>query len=267
MRGKPGAAKNAAPLKIKIIDHKTSPKPDDAKKANEEAGAKWTEAKGDDIKPKPGHGHEEGGEKGSGRDGDMGNEVTQMVVPSSELPQPSPIWPQKQKTLTEPKNKPSKQQLVRQTGSATENEEEPEIKLFLSLVSSTRKLSQMVDKNTAKWQDEKGSCRYWYGGIGITIASEHSVSEVEVSEVFAGYAADIAGIRKGDILSVEEGTLRGVPGTSIDIEVARKVANSGGEREVFYVSLKREKICLRRPSPYGNSSDVLTPSYLDSSGE
>ena len=79
----------------------------------------------------------------------------------------------------------------------------------------------------------------WYGGIGI---QQDFVTDI-IDTVYAGYPADLAGIKPGDKIqstsSAEGADIRGPPGTTVNILIFRKSTN-----ETLNLSITRGKICL-----------------------
>jgi hypothetical protein len=84
----------------------------------------------------------------------------------------------------------------------------------------------------------KDECPHFYGGVGL----EYDFGRTDrVTQVVAGYPADLAGVRAGDIL-LNADELEGAPGTPVIIKIER----SG----YLEFSTYRDKICtgtLRNP--------------------
>ena len=59
----------------------------------------------------------------------------------------------------------------------------------------------------------------WYGGIGVKVVDD---TNLYVTAVFKGYAADKAGIEVGDFLTpIDSNQLMGTPGTLVTISILR----------------------------------------------
>lgn len=77
----------------------------------------------------------------------------------------------------------------------------------------------------------------WYGGIGVRNGWDPVLKLERVSEVFPGYAADIAGLKAGDlILWISDIQIIGEPGTVLRMRVMR------GD-QVLNLTLTRVKVC------------------------
>jgi hypothetical protein len=77
----------------------------------------------------------------------------------------------------------------------------------------------------------------WYGGIGIRNKYNVLMGAEEVDEVFEGYAADLAGIRKGDlIIWTSEPEIIGPPGSTFQMKIMR-------DGNIMLLTITRVKVC------------------------
>jgi hypothetical protein len=79
------------------------------------------------------------------------------------------------------------------------------------------------------------ACNDWYGGIGVLIEPLNNNS-AKVTSVYSGYAAEKAGIFKGDILFFKE-EIKGEIGSFLELSVVRNGFNT-------IKVLVRDRICL-----------------------
>ncbi len=86
-----------------------------------------------------------------------------------------------------------------------------------------------------KQKDEKKECSNYYGGIGIK--TKYSEVGHIVDEIYEGYPAHKAGLRKGDQIVEGYWNLRGEIGQQAVALIKR-------EAEVFTMTFIREKICI-----------------------
>lgn len=92
----------------------------------------------------------------------------------------------------------------------------------------------IVKSKKVKTVDKDCPTSSWYGGIGIETAY---IAGEMIRKVHPGYPADLAGLLAGDeILSVNDGSIPGPPGTTVTILIGR----NGQTR---YYTITRGKIC------------------------
>lgn len=108
--------------------------------------------------------------------------------------------------------------------------------LEVTLVEQTPEQEALVKKILEKPKKKAPDCKYYFGGIGI----QHDESTGKIVGIYDGYAADRAGLKRGDlIISPAIYEIRGLVGTSFTLVYQRDGVTDT-------VTLTREKICIKK---------------------